>query len=235
MPEPCQSSSRHWRVSDRCCSQRSTGSCRWSARNGWSSSFPPNTEDLYRVLQTEVVPLFYERDAQGVPRRWLERVRASLARLAPQFSANRMVSEYDERVYRPAEAMWRRRAADRGALAADLASWAERLRFHFPLVHWGRLELRADGETLDAEVEVYLDDIDPTDVMVELFAEPTADRPGVRATMSERRPLAGTAHGRVYGTRVAADRPVERFTPRLVPGRADLIVPGEVPLVLWHH
>ena len=108
-----------------------------------------DTEDLYRVLETEVVPLFYERDPQGIPRRWLERVRISLARLAPQFSANRMVSEYNERLYRPAEAMLARRTADGGALAADLATWAERLRVHFSQVRWGRLDFRADGSDVE--------------------------------------------------------------------------------------
>jgi len=74
------------------------------------------------------------------------------------------------------------------------------------------------------------------DVAVELYADPSAGAPplaAVRAAMAERRPLPGTAHGRVYGARVAADRPADAFTPRIVPGRAD-VAAAETPIVLWY-
>jgi len=89
----------------------------------------------------------------------------------------------------------------------------------------------------DIEVEVYLDDLEDGDVAAELYADPvdTAARPlaAVCTAMSERRPLPGTAHGRVYGVRVPADRPADAFTPRMVPGRADAAA-GELPFVLWY-
>jgi len=208
----------------------------WAIGDGRDDSAPDaddrDTEDLYRVLETEVVPMFYDRDAQGIPRRWLERVRASLSRLAPRFSAGRMVREYDQRWYRPAEGMLARRTEQE---AAFLARWEDRLREHLPQVRWGRLEIRADGADWDIEVELYLDDLDPSDVIVEIYADPSADHASIRAPMSERRPLPGTMHGHVFGTRVLADRPPEAFTPRLVPNRAERAFAGEAPLLLWHH
>ncbi len=60
-----------------------------------------DAEDLYRLLENEVVPLFYERDARGIPTSWLARVRASMKTLLPFFNTHRMVRDYVTRVYVP--------------------------------------------------------------------------------------------------------------------------------------
>ena len=56
---------------------------------------------LYRLLEQEVVPAFYDRDANGVPRAWLARVRASIRTLAPAFTAGRMLEDYVAQIYAP--------------------------------------------------------------------------------------------------------------------------------------
>jgi glycogen phosphorylase len=58
-----------------------------------------DSANLYRVLTTEVVPLFFDRDAQGVPRKWIQRIRRAMVTLVPQFTTDRMVREYTERFY----------------------------------------------------------------------------------------------------------------------------------------
>jgi glycogen phosphorylase len=58
-----------------------------------------DSANLYRVLTEQVVPLFYQRDAQGIPRQWLQRVRRAMATLVPQFTTERMVREYTEKYY----------------------------------------------------------------------------------------------------------------------------------------
>jgi len=60
---------------------------------------------LYRLLEQEVVPAFYDRDAEGLPRAWLARVRSSLRTLAPAFAAGRMLEDYIERIYAPKRRM----------------------------------------------------------------------------------------------------------------------------------
>jgi starch phosphorylase len=57
---------------------------------------------LYRLLEEEVVPAFYDRDAAGVPRRWLAVVKEAIRSVTPRFAARRMVKEYAERMYAPA-------------------------------------------------------------------------------------------------------------------------------------
>ena len=60
-----------------------------------------DAEALYYLLETEVVPLFYDRDSAGVPRGWLRRIRQSLRSIGPRFNAQRMLSDYLSRAYHP--------------------------------------------------------------------------------------------------------------------------------------
>ena len=60
-----------------------------------------DASDLYRLLETEVAPAYYERDASGLPRRWLALMRRTIQTIAPRFCARRMVKEYVEHLYRP--------------------------------------------------------------------------------------------------------------------------------------
>jgi starch phosphorylase len=80
----------------------------YNGRNGWAISGGGTTEEadgedaaeLYRLLEEEVIPLFYERDAAGVPHRWCELIKESLVTCAGHFTATRMLREYIDRIYR---------------------------------------------------------------------------------------------------------------------------------------
>jgi len=61
-----------------------------------------DADALYRLLEEEVVPAFYDRDAGNVPHRWIATVKQAIKTVAPRFSARRMVKEYVERMYAPA-------------------------------------------------------------------------------------------------------------------------------------
>ena len=76
-------------------------------------------EALYNLLEREVVPEFYARDKNGLPLAWVSRMRESMARLTPRFSANRTVREYTEQHYLPAAATYRERRRTK-------AQWAGR-------------------------------------------------------------------------------------------------------------
>ncbi len=58
-----------------------------------------DSANLYRVLTQEVIPLFYQRDAQGIPRQWIQRIRRAMVTLVSQFTTDRMVKEYAEKYY----------------------------------------------------------------------------------------------------------------------------------------
>ena len=78
---------------------------------------------LYDLLEREVIPEFYTRDESGIPTAWVKRMRESMARLTPRFSANRAVREYTEQHYLPAAAAYRERAANKGAVGRQIVDW----------------------------------------------------------------------------------------------------------------
>jgi len=60
-----------------------------------------DSANLFKVLTQEIIPLFYQRDAQGIPRQWIQRIRRAMVTLVPQFTTGRMVQEYTEKYYLP--------------------------------------------------------------------------------------------------------------------------------------
>jgi len=79
------------------------GECGWAieSREGEDPSVQDDrdADALFELLEKEVIPLFYDRDANGLPRRWLARVKRSMARLVPRFNSERMLGEYAQRMY----------------------------------------------------------------------------------------------------------------------------------------
>jgi starch phosphorylase len=83
---------------------------------------------VYDLLEKEVVPLFYDRGTDNIPRGWVASMKASLQTLCPVFSTDRMVTEYTERFYMPAHSQWQQLTANDMVLARDLAGWKERIQ-----------------------------------------------------------------------------------------------------------
>ena len=82
-------------------------------------------------------------------------------------------------------------------------------------------------------MQVYLDELDPEMLQVELYADPRGDVPLVRQPMRREAPLPGTVNGYTYSTRVPATRPAQEFVPRVVPHHPEAIVPLEAAWILW--
>ncbi len=127
---------------------------------------------LYAVLEQEIVPLFFERDGQGVPIRWLRVMKEAIRTLAPEFSMARMVKEYTERLYIPGEQQGQRIAQDHYALARALADWKRQVIQAWPEVGiWanGPTEGQiAIGQSIDVTAYARLANLRPEDVSVEV-------------------------------------------------------------------
>ncbi len=128
-------------------------------------------EALYDLLEREVIPEFYTRDEQGIPSAWVARMRESMARLTPRFSTNRAVREYTEQHYLPAASAYRERAADKGAIGVQMVNWRHALEQKWAALRFGEVKVETRGEQHVFEVQVYLDDLDPKAVRVELYAD----------------------------------------------------------------
>jgi glycogen phosphorylase len=191
-------------------------------------------EALYALLERDVIPCFYTRDQQGLPAGWVAKMRASMARLTPRFSTNRVVREYTEKYYVPAAAAYRARAAERGKLGAELIAWRQALAAHWPEARFGALSMETNGTEQRVTVEVYLGGgVHPEAVRVELYADPVADGQPERHAMERSRKLDAFGHGYEYRARIPAKRPLGDYTPRLVPRHPIAAVPLEAPEILW--
>ena len=132
---------------------------------------------LYQLLEAEVVPTFYERGADGLPRRWLERMRSGISFLATNFGAHRMVREYVERCYIPAHAN-AAALAFRGAEAAQrLAAWRARVERNWPQLRVVAVQVDIPrelpaGTAAHARASVHLGELSPREVRVELCVGP---------------------------------------------------------------
>ncbi len=189
-------------------------------------------ETLYALLEGEVVPAFYNRDQDGIPGAWVTRMRESMARLTPQFSANRTVREYTGAYYLPAATVYRQRAANKGAAGSELVAWQHTLAEKWGNLRFGEVKVTTEGEHHLFEVQVYLNGIEPPAVRVELYAEGENDAPE-RHEMTRGQQLVGAENGYDYTVRVPATRPATDFTARLVPGYPGVAVPLEAGLILW--
>jgi starch phosphorylase len=190
--------------------------------------------ELYEALERQIVPLFYERDRHDVPRGWIAKIRASMAKLTPRFSTNRMIREYVERLYCPAAATYRDRARDRGALARDLYRWEMELRKHWSSVRIAStsIEVRPEGWLFRATA--YLGEVDPRSVQVQLYADPRdhASAPACEL-MQPMRPVTGVLGGYEYELTIPPNGKPGDYTPRIVPYHPAARVPTELALICW--
>ena len=190
-------------------------------------------EELYDLLEYKLIPEFYDRDENDIPKAWVARIRESMARLTPRFSANRTVREYTEQHYLPAAASYRVRASDKGAMGKKLVNWQLTLEQKWAAMRFGEIKVETNGQQHIFEAEVYLHDIDPNAVRVELYADGINGSSPVRQEMKRGRQLVGTVRGYIYSVTVSATRPATDYTARVIPKYDSVAVPLEAAQILW--
>jgi len=210
----------------------------WALGDGQEHDSDPawdaiEAEALYDLLEREVIPEFYTRDAQGIPTAWVARMRESMAQLTPRFSTNRAVCEYTEQHYLPAAAAYRERAANQGAIGVELVDWRHALAQKWAALRFGEVKLETRAEQHGFEAQVYLDDLDPEAVRVELYANGVDGALPVRVEMQRVRQLVGAKNGYVYRAEVPSIRPATDYTARVIPHRDGVAVPLEASHILW--
>jgi glycogen phosphorylase len=190
-------------------------------------------EALYDLLEREVIPEFYARDAQGIPTAWVARMRNSMASLTPRFSASRAVGEYTEQHYLPAATAYRKRAADKGAGGKNIANWEHALKEKWATLRFGEVKVQTNAVQHIFEAEVLLNGMDPNAIRVELYANGTDGSGPIREEMSRVRQLAGADSGHAYVAQVPATRPVTDYTARVIPRCVGVAIPLENARILW--
>jgi len=131
-------------------------------------------EALYGLLERDIAPMFYERGRDRLPRRWIERMKASIGPLSSFFNTNRMVAEYIDRFYMPSAARYADLTNDDMGKAKALAAWKLRIHSNWSQVRVEKVtgDIKGEikvGDTIKAQAHLYLGNLTPEDVQVELY------------------------------------------------------------------
>jgi len=210
----------------------------WALGDGQEHGSDPawdaaEAEALYGRLEREVIPEFYTRNEKGIPTAWVARMRESMARLTPRFSADRTVREYTEQHYLPAAISCQSRVANKGTIGRQMVDWRHSLDQKWCTLHFGALKVETrDGKHI-IEVRVGLHGLDPKAVLVELYADGIKGGPPVRQEMTCLHPLADESGGYVYSATVAVGRLAGDYTARVMPRFDGVAIPLEDTQILW--
>ena len=201
---------------------------------------------LYELLGKSVAPLFYDRDADGVPLGWVERIRHTLRSLGPKVQAERMVREYVNTLYVPAAAASRALAPEGYGPARQLATWKKRVEAAWPRVRIEHVEAtsagalpQALGAALSVRVSVDLGELEPADVAVEVvYGRPDSEDEIIApsyATLALDAPAAATPGPLTrFSGEVSLDRPGPfGYTVRVLPNHPLLDSRAELGLVTY--
>jgi glycogen phosphorylase len=210
----------------------------WALGDGRDHGGDPQWDEkeanaLYGLLEHEVVPAFYDRDADGIPRRWVSMIRNSMCRLTPRFSSQRTVREYTEQYYVPLSKAYAQRAAENGRIGSQIAAWTARLAHLWPSLRFGMLRLEETAAGHVFRLEVRLGELRHEEVRVEMFAEARAGDGREGHGMERREPLVGGVNAFWYDVVVPHGRPASDYTARAFPNGLGVNVPIELPYILW--
>ena len=207
-----------------------------------------NTQDqlesqaLYDILEKQIIPLFYKRTVDNIPRDWIARMKMCMRKLAPVFNTNRMVHDYTEKFYIPADIRGRNLAADNLDRSIKLAKAKEMLR-----QRWGGIKIVGVhvagnghyrvGENMQVEALIDLPNVDPREVLVELYAGPITATGEIGAPkilrMDYTKQIAGARH--VFSGQIECRTSGRQgFAVRVLPGEEDMATPFEPGLIAWN-
>lgn len=209
----------------------------WALGDGQEHGNAPNWDAteavaLYELLEQQVVPDFYTRNKAGIPERWTERMRKSMAMLTSRFSANRSVREYTESYYLPAAANYLKRAAKKGEMGKRIVKVHQNLKGKWDKITFGKVQIETIKNGYLFSVPINLNMINPQNVVVELFAD------GIDGKIPERislNPVPNLKNGKkvLYHGTVITTRAADDYTARIIPQYEGIAIPLDDNLILW--
>lgn len=199
------------------------------------------SEALYDILEKEIVPIFYARGHDGLPREWIARMKSAIRTICPVFNTYRMVQEYADRCYIPCSIRRATLMENKRERAMSLSHWKDRVRSLWHQVNVvnvasGPTEGLPVGSSLQVSAEVYLGELTEKDVTVEMYygdLSPNGQIPhGYTMEMMCAKSL-GNGVFRFEGAILCKETGQQGFTIRVIPDHEDLAQKHETGLIVW--
>ena len=195
---------------------------------------------IYEILRRDIVPLYYDQDSTGIPKRWIERVRRSLTTIGPVYNTSRMVEDYATMFYRKAAEKGRMFSENNWAKSKELAIWKDKVRKAWPQVRANAVTWNGParttvsvGDMVPVSAKVFLGSLQPHEVAVEAYLE-VADVGGnskVLALEPTGNPVDGWHN---YAGRISVeDSGNYHFNVRVRPSHPSLTQAHELRLITW--
>jgi starch phosphorylase len=195
---------------------------------GWDAI---EAEALYDLLEQHVIPEFYHRNQNGIPERWVERMRKSMSTLTPQFSANRAVRQYTEQYYLPAAANYLKRAEEKGAAGVRIVDVQHAFNEKWNGITFGEAHTEIVDNGYLFHINIFLNGINPGDIWVELYAGGINEVDAENIIMQADANNSGGSH--FYHAQVTTARPANHYTARIVPAYENILAPLEDNRIIW--
>jgi starch phosphorylase len=217
----------------------------WAIGKGESYQDPAQQDQveadaLYELLEHEIAPAFYERRADGLPRKWIDRMKTSIIRLNPEFNMHRMVMQYADEYYLSAHRRHLSLQADNASRARSLAAWRARME-----AAWPRLEIKSVskgvsevnlGNEVKISATVFLDSLTPQDVSVQILAgrvDASGEIKNPDVTPMEFSENEGNGCYRFQAPLLTANSGFFGYTVRVLPNHPDAVTPFIPLLITW--
>lgn len=173
-----------------------------------------DSEMIYNIIDDDIAPLFYEKDDSGISPKWIKYIKNTIAKVASNFTTNRMLEDYERQYYVPMAAHYRKMIQNNYAMATEIAEWKKKISREWDNIELVGLDLPnrskqiiALGKSYYGEVELEIGDLDMHEVGVELVA---AEQVNGRLTIREKHsftPVAQEGSVARYHIDVTADAP----------------------------
>jgi len=197
-------------------------------------------EALYQLLEREIVPAFYERRTDGLPRKWIDRMKTSITRLCPEFNMHRMVIQYANEYYLSVHRRHGRLQADNASHARNLAAWRARIEAAWPRLAVKDVSSDLGEVNLDNELKisarVFLDSLTSEDVSVQILTgrvDAKGEIISPEITAMESPENEGNGCFRFRASLRTTKSGFFGFAIRIIPNHPDAVTPFMPLLITW--
>jgi len=190
-----------------------------------------DAQSLYNLLENNIIPAFFNRDKDGIPVSWVQKIKQSMATLTPAFSTYRMMKEYIEKAYIPMSENYENRNVNNGQIALEIVNWKNKLNKNWDGIHFANPSFEANNSVYNVKCMIWLGIIEPEAIKVQLYTILNG-KPNI-TDMKITKSIPGAINGFIYEAQVTSEISSDNYTLRVIPYHKDVVVPLEFGRIFW--